>query len=314
MANEKTGSDDDFMNQNEDRHCAVVAVVGAPNAGKSTLVNALVGAKVSIVSATPQTTRTRVMGIAGEGATQIVYVDTPGLFKPKRRLERAMTSAAWDSLAGADVALTVVDAAKTRPNAETISLIERLATADIRRVLVLNKVDLIRPQKLLALAASLNEKADFEQTFMVSALNGDRVRDIADMLISTAPKGPWLYPDDQLSDMSDRQLAAELVREKLFMRLRQELPHDLTVETESWEAFDNGSVRIGLVIYVRRDSQKAIVLGHGGAMIKAVGEAARLELEDILGHRVHVSLFVKVRSEWPDDPERYETWGLDFDA
>jgi GTPase len=309
-----TEDQDTSATSSDGRHCAVVAVVGAPNAGKSTLVNALVGTKVSIVSATPQTTRTRVMGIMGEDKTQIVYVDTPGLFKPQRRLERAMTWAAWESLTGADVAITVVDAARARLQPEVTSLISRLAQTDIRRVLVLNKIDSVRPPKLLELSARLNDLADFERTFMISALKGSGVADIGKFLIASAPEGPWLFPGDQLSDLSDRQLAAEILREKLFMRLRQELPHELTVETESWEVFRDGSVRIGMVIYVRRDSQKAIVLGEGGSMIRAVGESARKELEEILGHRVHSSVFVKVRPDWPDDPERYEAWGLDFRA
>lgn len=293
--------------------CGFVALLGAPNAGKSTLLNRMVGAKVSIVTPKVQTTRTRVLGIAARGETQLIFVDTPGIFQPRRRLDRSMVAAAWAGAADADIVVLLVDAEKGL-NEDVRRIVEGLETAGRKAILALNKIDLVKRETLLALSASLNESGVFTDTFMISAANGDGVEDLADLLAVRLPEGPWLYPEDQLSDMAERQLAAEITREKLFLQLRQELPYALTVETEEWEDRADGSVRISQVIYVQRDSQKSIVLGKGGKMIKTVGAAAREELEATLDCRVHLFLFVKVREKWVDDPERYRDWGLDFDV
>jgi GTP-binding protein Era len=295
------------------RRCGFVALLGAPNAGKSTLLNHLVGAKVSIVTPKVQTTRTRVLGIAIRDDAQIVFVDTPGIFQPKRRLDRAMVAAAWAGAADADIVVLLVDAQKG-VTGDARRIVEGLQKAGRKAILALNKIDLVRRDKLLELAANLNESGIFTDIFMISATTGDGVDDLAKLLVGRLPEGPWLYPEDQLSDMAERQLAAEITREKLFLQLRQELPYALTVETEEWEDKPDGSVRIAQIIYVQRDSQKSIVLGKGGQMIKAVGAASRKELEGMLGCRVHLFLFVKVREKWGDDPERYRDWGLDFDA
>lgn len=293
--------------------CGFVALLGAPNAGKSTLLNRMVGAKVSIVTPKVQTTRTRVLGIAARGETQLIFVDTPGIFQPRRRLDRSMVAAAWAGAADADIVILLVDAEKGL-NEDVSRIVEGLETAGRKAILAINKIDLVKRETLLALSAALNESGVFTDTFMISASNGDGVDDLADVLVERLPEGPWLYPEDQLSDMAERQLAAEITREKLFLQLRQELPYALTVETEEWEDRADGSVRISQVIYVQRDSQKSIVLGKGGRMIKAVGAAAREELEAMLDCRVHLFLFVKVREKWVDDPERYRDWGLDFDV
>jgi GTP-binding protein Era len=293
--------------------CGFVALLGAPNAGKSTLLNRMVGAKVSIVTPKVQTTRTRVLGIAARGETQLIFVDTPGIFQPRRRLDRSMVAAAWAGAADADIVVLLVDAEKGL-NEDVRRIVEGLEAAGRKAILALNKIDLVKREILLALSATLNETGVFTDTFMISAANGDGVDDLADLLVERLPEGPWLYPEDQLSDMAERQLAAEITREKLFLQLRQELPYALTVETEEWEDRADGSVRIGQVIYVQRDSQKSIVLGKGGKMIKTVGAAAREELEAMLDCRVHLFLFVKVREKWVDDPERYRDWGLDFDV
>ena len=293
--------------------CGFVALLGAPNAGKSTLLNRLVGAKVSIVTPKVQTTRTRVLGIAMRGQAQIVFVDTPGIFQPKRRLDRAMVAAAWAGAADADIVVLLVDAQKGVTH-DARRIVEGLEKAGRKAILALNKIDLVKRDKLLELAATLNETGIFTDIFMISAETGDGVEDLAETLVGRLPEGPWLYPEDQLSDMAERQLAAEITREKLFLKLRQELPYALTVETEEWEDKPDGSVRIAQIIYVQRDSQKSIVLGKGGQMIKAVGAAAREELEGMLGCRVHLFLFVKVREKWGEDPERYRDWGLDYDA
>ncbi len=293
--------------------CGFVALLGAPNAGKSTLLNRLVGAKVSIVTPKVQTTRTRVLGIAMRGHAQIVFVDTPGIFQPKRRLDRAMVAAAWAGAADADIVVLLVDAQKGVTH-DARRIVEGLEKAGRKAILALNKIDLVKRDKLLELAATLNETGIFTDIFMISAETGDGVEDLAETLVGRLPEGPWLYPEDQLSDMAERQLAAEITREKLFLKLRQELPYALTVETEEWEDKPDGSVRIAQIIYVQRDSQKSIVLGKGGQMIKAVGAAAREELEGMLGCRVHLFLFVKVREKWGEDPERYRDWGLDYDA
>jgi GTP-binding protein Era len=295
------------------RRCGFVALLGAPNAGKSTLLNHLVGAKISIVTPKVQTTRTRVLGLAIRGDAQLVFVDTPGIFQPKRRLDRAMVAAAWAGAADADIVVLLVDAQKGVTH-DARRIVEGLEKAGRKAILALNKIDLVKRDKLLELAATLNESGIFTDIFMISAATGDGVEDLAETLVGRLPEGPWLYPEDQLSDMAERHLAAEITREKLFLKLRQELPYALTVETEEWEDKPDGSVRIAQIIYVQRDTQKSIVLGKGGQMIKAVGEASRLDLEEMLGCRVHLFLFVKVREKWGEDPDRYRDWGLDFDA
>lgn len=295
------------------RRCGFVALLGAPNAGKSTLLNHLVGAKVSIVTPKVQTTRTRVLGLLIRDDAQLIFVDTPGIFQPKRRLDRAMVAAAWAGAADADIVVLLVDAQKgVTPDARRI--VEGLQKAGRKAILALNKIDLVRRDKLLELAATLNESGVFTDIFMISATTGDGVEDLAKVFVDRLPVGPWLYPEDQLSDMAERHLAAEVTREKLFLKLHQELPYALTVETEEWEDKPDGSVRIAQIIYVQRDTQKSIVLGKGGQMVKAVGEAARKDLEEMMGCRVHLFLFVKVREKWGDDPDRYRDWGLDFDA
>lgn len=290
--------------------CGFIAVLGAPNAGKSTLVNQLVGAKVSIVSPKVQTTRTRVMGIINKANTQVIFIDTPGIFAPRKRLDRAMVSAAWQGAKDAEAVLLLVDA--TRGGADAI--IEKLKEQKRHAILVLNKIDLVDKEKLLGLAAKLNESGVFTETYMISALKGDGTEKLLADLAARLPEGPWMFNDDQVSDMPMRLLAAEITREKIFLQLKEELPYAVTVETESWEEFENGSVKISQIIYVMRDTQKAIVLGKGGTMIKKLGETARRELEEILERRVHLSLFVKVRENWIDDPARYSAWGLDFEA
>lgn len=293
-----------------------VALIGAPNSGKSTLLNALVGAKVSIVSRKVQTTRARVLGIAMENGAQIAFVDTPGIFAPKKRLDRAMVAAAWQGVEDADLVALLVDAhANVRATeSETEAILARLAESRRKAVLVLNKVDLVNPPQLLGLADRLNRTGLFTDTFMVSALTGDGVGDLRRHFAKAMPEGPWLYPEDQISDMPDRLLAAELVREQLFETLHQELPYALTVETEAWEERNDGSVKIDCTIFVERDSQRAIVLGKGGERIKAAGAAARKELETLFERRVHLFLFVKVRDKWQDDPERYRAMGLEWEG
>ena len=306
------------MVDGEPSRCGFAALVGAPNAGKSTLLNALVGAKLSIVTPKVQTTRTRIRGVATEGAAQIIFVDTPGIFAPKRRLERAMVAAAWAGAADADLVVVVIDApamaATGEPDADTLSIVQGLRAAARKAVLALNKVDLLKPPVLLAIADRLHREDIFTDVFMISALTGSGVADLKTHLARNLPEGPWLYPADQLSDMPERLLAAEVTREQLFLQLHQELPYALTVETESWEEFADGSVKVTQVVYVERENQKAIVLGKGGQRIKAVGAAARKELASMLGRKVHLFLFVKVRERWREDPERYRAWDLDFNA
>lgn len=293
--------------------CGFVAVIGAPNAGKSTLTNRLVGAKVSIVTAKAQTTRHRVSGVSVDGPAQLVYVDTPGIFVPRRRLDRAMVAAAWTGATDADIRLLLIDSRRGLDE-EAERILSALAGTETRRVLALNKIDLVRHEAMLSLSRDVNAACAFEATFMISAEKGDGVADLARHLAAAVPPGPWLFPEDQLSDMNDRLFAAEITREKLFDRLHQELPYALTVETDDWRDFRDGSVRIEQTVFVERDSQKGIVLGHRGARIKAVREQAAAELEAILGCRVHLFIFVKVRQKWGDDPERFSLWGLDFNA
>jgi GTP-binding protein Era len=288
-----------------------VALIGAPNAGKSTLVNQLVGAKVSIVTHKVQTTRALVRGIALEGDAQIVFVDTPGIFRPKRRLDRAMVTTAWGGAKDADLVAVLIDARKGIDD-EADALLDRVKNVPQPKVLILNKVDRVKPEKLLVLAKAANERVAFERTFMISALTGSGCKDLLDYLAATLPEGPWYYPEDQISDLPMRQLAAEITREKLYLRLHQELPYSSHVETEKWEEKKDGSVRIEQVIYVERDSQKKIVLGHKGETIRAIGQAARKEIAEILEQPVHLFLFVKVRENWGDDPERYREMGLEF--
>lgn len=287
-----------------------VALIGAPNAGKSTLVNRLVGTKVSIVTHKVQTTRAIVRGIATHDNAQIVFLDTPGIFKPKRALDRAMVTTAWGGAHDADIVVLLVDAERGLGD-DTLRILDNLADVRQPKVLVLNKVDRIRPDALLKLSAEANARIGFAATFMISALNGSGCEDLIDHLAKSLPEGPWYYPEDQVSDLPLRQLAAEITREKLYLRLHQELPYASHVETEKWEEKKDGSVRIEQVIYVERDGQKKIVLGHKGETIRAIGEASRRELADILEQKVHLFLFVKVR-EWGADPERYREMGLDF--
>ncbi len=293
--------------------CGFVALVGAPNAGKSTLINRLVGAKISIVTPKAQTTRARVLGIVMSGQSQLIFMDTPGIHSARRRLERAMVDSAWRGIADTDHVALLIDVSGGR-RADVNAIIDQLGKLGRSAILVLNKIDLEQRSALLALSADLNAAGLFSETFMISGLTGDGVEDFLQYLAQHAAKSPWLFPEDQLSDMPQRLMAAEVTREKLFLQLHQELPYSLTVETESWEERSDGSVKIDQVIYVRRDSQKAIVLGSAGRRAKAVGAAARHELEEMLGHRVHLFLFVKVRENWVDDRERYMPWGLRHDA
>jgi GTP-binding protein Era len=288
-----------------------VALIGAPNAGKSTLVNHLVGAKVSIVTHKVQTTRSIIRGVATHGAAQIVFVDTPGIFDPRRRLDRAMVTTAWGGARDADLVLVLVDAERgIRGDAE--AMLTALGGVRRPKVLVLNKIDRVRHEKLLTLAAEANGKAAFERTFMVSALTGAGCDDLLRYVAEHLPEGPWYYPEDQIADLPMRQLAAEITREKLYLRLHQELPYSSHVETEKWEEKKDGSARIEQVIYVERESQKKILLGHKGETIKAIGQAARREISEIVERKVHLFLFVKVRENWSDDPERYREMGLEF--
>jgi GTP-binding protein Era len=303
----------------DETRCGFVALIGAPNVGKSTLINALVGAKVAIVSHKVQTTRALLRGIATEGAAQLVFIDTPGIFAPKRRLDRAMVTNAWLGAHDADIAAVLIDA-KRGLDDEAESIFQRLA--DVRqpkkpKLLLINKVDLVEKPALLALVKAANDKAanagaPFAATFMISALTGDGVADVKRWLAEQAPVGPWHYPEDQITDAPLRQLAAEVTREKLYLRLHQELPYQSTVETEVWKELKDGSTRIEQTIYVERESQRKIVLGKGGATIKAIGAEARREIAEMIEVPVHLFLLVKVRERWGDDPERYRGMGLEF--
>ncbi|KAB2912175.1 MAG: GTPase Era [Hyphomicrobiaceae bacterium] len=290
--------------------CGFIAIIGAPNAGKSTLVNALVGAKVSIVSHKVQTTRMPVRGIAVEGASQLVFIDTPGIFKPRRRLDRAMVDAAWGGADDADAVVLLIDAAKG-VSEDVERILNKLAASKRPCLLALNKIDRVKKEGLLALAQDLNARIPFLATFMISALNGDGVADLKAHLARAVPPGPWHYPPDEISDAPLRLLAAEITREKIYERLHEELPYHATVETTAWQEHKRG-VRIEQTIYVERDSQKSIVLGKGGQMIKQLSMSARRELSSILEKPVHLFLFVKVRERWEDDPERYRELGLEF--
>jgi GTP-binding protein Era len=301
----------DVKQPNSDTRCGFVALIGAPNAGKSTLLNALVGSKVTIVSRKVQTTRALIRGIAIEGRSQLIFVDTPGIFAPKRRLDRAMVTTAWSGAHEADLVGVLIDARKGLEE-EADSILERLAAVKGPKILILNKIDLVARDTLLSLTKAANDKAKFEATFMISALKRDGVADLKSWLAERMPPSPWLYPPDQMSDAPMRQLAAEITREKLFERLHQELPYHSTVETESWKELRGGNIRVEQTIYVERESQRKIVLGKGGQTIKAIGEASRREIAEIVEHKVHLFLFVKVREGWGDDPERYRAMGLEF--
>jgi GTPase len=294
-----------------DTRCGFVALIGAPNVGKSTLVNALVGSKVTIVSRKVQTTRALIRGIVIEGKAQIILVDTPGIFSPKRRLDRAMVSTAWSGAHDADLVCVLLDA-KSGIDDEAEAILKKVETVDHEKILVLNKIDLVPREKLLALTQAANERLPFARTFMISALSGDGVDDLRHALANMVPAGPFLYPEDQMSDAPMRQLAAEITREKIYQQLHQELPYQSTVETDSWTERKDNSIRIEQTIFVERESQRKIVLGKGGATIKSIGAESRKEIAEITGVPVHLFLFVKVRENWGDDPDRYREMGLEF--
>jgi GTP-binding protein Era len=293
------------------QRCGFVALIGAPNVGKSTLINALVGAKVSIVTPKVQTTRNLIRGIAIEGDAQLIFVDTPGIFSPRRRLDRAMVGTAWGSTQDADLVALLIDS-RRRLKEDDEKILRGLSEIRPPKVLVLNKIDLVDKLALLALTEEANQHAGFAATFMISALSGDGVPDLKRWLAAHAPAGPWLYPPDQISDAPLRQLAAEITREKLYLRLHQELPYQSTIETEVWKELKDGAVRIEQTLYVERESQRKIVLGKGGQTLKAIGTAARAEIAAAIEQPVHLFLHVKVREGWADDPERYRAMGLEF--
>ncbi len=301
----------ELSEQNTPTRCGFVALIGAPNVGKSTLVNALVGSKVTIVSRKVQTTRALIRGIVIENNAQIVLIDTPGIFQPKRRLDRAMVSTAWSGAHDADMVCVLLDA-RAGLDEEAEAIFAKLEGVKHPKFLVINKIDLVAREKLLALAQKANERIAFQQTFMIAAISGDGVDDLRRALAEAMPEGPYHYPEDQMSDAPLRHLAAEITREKIYRNLHQELPYQSTVETDSWKELKDKAVRIEQTIFVERDSQRKIVLGKGGATIKAIGADARKEIADILGQKVHLFLFVKVRDNWGDDPERYREMGLEF--
>lgn len=301
----------DLIPEGDNTRCGFVALVGAPNAGKSTLLNALVGTKVSIVTHKAQTTRAQIRAVVTTDESQMIFVDTPGIFAPKRRLDRAMVQSAWTGAGDADLVALIVDVQKGISD-EVDSLLEGLADVPHRKILVLNKIDTVKPESLLELSAALNERVKFEQTFMISALKGNGVGDLSRWCAENVPLGPWHFPEDHLTDLTQALTAAEVTREKLFLRIHDEIPYNATVETESFQVQKDGSYRIGQVIYVTRDSHKMIVLGKGGQTIKAIGADARRELSEIFETKVHLFLFVKVRQNWGNDPERYREMGLEF--
>ena len=305
------GEEDGKPPSDGETRCGFVALIGAPNVGKSTLVNALVGAKVAIVTHKVQTTRALLRGIAVEGAAQLVFIDTPGIFAPRRRLDRAMVATAWGGAHDADLVGVLIDARRGLDEEAEI-ILDKLAEVRQRKVLIINKIDLVARPNLLDLAARLNARAAFAATFMISALTGDGVRDLKSWLAAHVPRGPWHYPPDEISDAPLRSLAAEITREKLYLRLHEELPYRSTVETDQWKQLKDGSVRIEQTIYVERESQRKIVLGKRGETIKAIGADARREIATIVEAPVHLFLFVKVREGWADDPERYRGMGLEF--
>ena len=300
------------MTRNADNtQCGFVSILGLPNAGKSTLLNTMVGSKISIVSHKVQTTRSRVLGILAEGQTQIILMDTPGVFAPKKTLEKAMVSAALDTIAEADIIMHLVDASM-KDAAERNKFLSEKLPGNKKCILILNKIDQVKKETLLELTKALHEQFDYSETFMISALKDKGLDALLAYLGQNLPAGPWLFPEDQMTDMPMRMLAAEITREKIFERLHQELPYSIFVETQNWENFDNGSVKIDQVIYVERDSQKGIVLGKGGRTIKEIGQHVRLELQDILGCPVHIKIFVKAQSNWAERSENYSLMGLNF--
>jgi GTPase len=297
--------------EEQSTRCGFVALIGAPNAGKSTLMNALVGAKLSIVTHKVQTTRSIVRGIAISGSAQVIFVDTPGIFAPRRRLDRAMVTTAWGGAADADIVCLLVDVQRGLDEANE-AILEKLSTVSQPKILVLNKIDTVKPEKLLALAEALNRRLPFSATYMVSALTGSGVGDLLGRLGAMLPEGPWLYPEDQISDAPLRILAAEITREKLFLRLHDELPYESTVETDAWTVLKDGSAKVEQTIYVAREGQKKIVIGKGGETIKAISQAARREIAEMAETPIHLYLYVKVRENWSDDPARYREMGLEF--
>jgi len=305
------GPSNEAAHDSGSQRCGFIAIIGAPNVGKSTLVNATVGSKVTIVTPKVQTTRAIIRGIAIEGGAQLIFVDTPGIFAPNRRLERAMVAVAWSGAHDADVVALIVDA-KRGLDDETAAIGAKLADICATKILVINKVDLVAKPSLLGLACEANERFRFAATFMVSALNGDGIGEIRHWLAAHVPAGPWHYPEDQISDAPMRALAAEITREKIYLRLHQELPYRSTVETDVWKELRDGSVRIEQTIFVERESQRKIALGKGGQVIKAIGSAARNEIASLIEKPVHLFLFVKVREGWADDPARYREMGLEF--
>jgi GTP-binding protein Era len=313
MTDDTATKTEDAMDGGETR-CGFVGIIGAPNAGKSTLTNALVGTKVSIVSHKVQTTRAQIRGIMLKGQSQIILVDTPGIFRPKRRLDRAMVDAAWGGARESDAVIVMIDALKGIDE-EAEAILGGVKDLKMPVALTLNKVDRIAREakpELLKLAEKAATYGEFAQVFMISATSGSGVSDVADWLAGIVPPGPWLYPEDQITDAAERHWAAEVTREKLYARLHDELPYASTVETTAWKTLKDGSVRIEQTVYVERESQKKIMLGAGGATVKAISMAARQELQDALGHKVHLFLFVKVRGKWGEDPERYREMGLDY--
>ena len=311
MTAEKRSENNDLT---QDTHAGFAALIGAPNAGKSTLMNAMVGQKVSIVTPKVQTTRSRIRGIAMHGTSQIIFVDTPGIFTPKRRLDRAMVQAAWQGAEDGDVLLVVHDCARREIDSDTLSIIKQLGKTQRKASLVLNKIDLAPQERLLERAAELSKLYDFDRIFMVSAETGNGIDDLKSWLAEKMPESPYLFDPDDLSDMPLRLLAAEILREKLFLNLHQELPYQLTVETDSWEEREDGSAEVHLSIYVAREGHRGIILGKNGQSIRRIGTAARRELEDALDRRVHVFSHVKYRKDWMNDSARYSVWDLDYDA
>jgi GTP-binding protein Era len=308
---DQTDMDEASLADTSRQRCGFLAVIGAPNVGKSTLVNAMVGSKVTIVSPKVQTTRAIIRGIAIEGDAQLIFVDTPGIFAPRRRLDRAMVATAWSGAYDADIVALVVDARRGLDD-ETQTIAAKLADVPATKILIINKIDLVAKPSLLGLVRTANERIPFAATFMVSATSGDGVGEVKRWLASHVPLGPWHYPEDQISDAPLRALAAEITREKIYLRLHQELPYRSTVETEAWSELKDGAVRIEQTIYVERESQRKIVLGKGGQTIKAIGAEARKEIATLIEKPVHLFLFVKVREGWGDDPERYREMGLEF--
>ena len=298
----------------EEKRSGFIAVIGSPNSGKSTLINHFIGQKVTIVTRKVQTTRSVIRGICIHEESQLVFSDTPGIFEPKRRLDRAMVEAAWGSSSDADIILFLYDAQKSRIDNETNKILNELAQSTKKKILVLNKVDLVDNKTLLPLIKNFEGLCSFDATFIISALTGEGSKEVLSYLAKNLPKGPWLYPEDDITDLPARLLAAEITREQIFMRLHQELPYATTVETEEWTERDDGAIVINQIIYLKKAGHKKIVIGKNGSMIKMLGKAARIEIEQILERSVHLFLFVKVREKWMDDPDRYKIWGLNPNA